>query len=321
MSLTMGNAIKAAFGFFGLEVSRKSNFSVSKPTGGHPENVALQLGKYTLLAPSESSLCRIYAMYPESNQAIGRLAQCVATAYPNMRFVDVGANIGDTVAIVRNKVNVPALCLEGDNKSFALLTENIKQFSGNVVAKKIYMGEIEERIRVNLLKEGWNTTIIPAHDDNCQQELSLTTLDRLLESDTEMKNSRFVKVDTEGYDIKILHGAVNFLQQVQPVLFFEYNRENMSAIGENGLRVFDLLRKCDYDRLMFWDPTGRFLLSTNISNRSLISHLHEYADGFRSSNHYYDICAFSANDVSIAEKCEEIERAHRERQSGPVPES
>jgi hypothetical protein len=36
--------------------------------------------------------------------------------YPNLTMIDVGANVGDSIAIVR--VDVPILCVEGEDHFF-----------------------------------------------------------------------------------------------------------------------------------------------------------------------------------------------------------
>src|SRR5439155_22784770 len=56
---------------------------------------------------------------PLSPRAIGRIA-----AEAGGPVGDVGANVGDTAAAIRAHSDVPILCVEGDDRFFALLERN-----------------------------------------------------------------------------------------------------------------------------------------------------------------------------------------------------
>ncbi len=46
--------------------------------------------------------------------------------YPDLTFIDIGANVGDTVVLLRALgAGSPILCIEGDDRFFAILSKNL----------------------------------------------------------------------------------------------------------------------------------------------------------------------------------------------------
>ena len=77
------------------------------------------------------------------------------------------------------------------------------------------------------------------------------------------ENVRLLKIDTDGYDLRVIRGARRLLKATKPVLFFEYSPDHMAAVGEHQpMRVFDELGDLGYDRLLFYDNFGRFVLTS-----------------------------------------------------------
>ena len=94
---------------FGLSVMRLS-FVPARTT-----NLPMKIGKFDLVVPPRESSVRdriatIRSITPE----LGRIASSVYAKYPEMVSVDVGANIGDTAAIIRSACPAPIVCVEGD---------------------------------------------------------------------------------------------------------------------------------------------------------------------------------------------------------------
>jgi hypothetical protein len=62
--------------------------------------------------------------YPTYSQNLGEVAAIIAKKYPEFSVIDVGANVGDSAAIVQHQVKVPVLCIEGNPKFLPLLKQN-----------------------------------------------------------------------------------------------------------------------------------------------------------------------------------------------------
>jgi FkbM family methyltransferase len=295
--------IKKTFERAGLKVSR-APFVAPPPADGIYH---LRFGRFDISSRSVQQV-KSYAEYPETNQALGRLAEMVGRKRPHSGIVDIGANCGDTAAIIRSSTDLPILCVEGDDGLFKTLSANGVQLP-EVTLVQHYLGEKTETGSVKVEKEGWNNTLVPSAGEG--RQIRLTRFDELEHPWLTTHTVGLLKCDTEGFDIRILFGARGVLQRDHPVLHFEYNRENLSGIGEDGLRLFPYLSGLGYRSVLFYDAFGRFLLSTDLQNESLILDLHDYADGVHGKVYYYDIAAFHETDEELAREFVKSERAYR----------
>ena len=48
----------------------------------------------------------------------------------------------------------------------------------------------------------------------------------------------FIKIDTDGFDFKVLRGANNTLKTYKPVIFFEWDKIHLQAQNEDFLSIF-----------------------------------------------------------------------------------
>lgn len=69
-----------------------------------------------------------------------------------MTLIDVGANVGDTIAVVKTEVDVPVIGVEGDEVTFSYLEKNSKQFNNNTNVVKTFLGEKSEELNILLKK-------------------------------------------------------------------------------------------------------------------------------------------------------------------------
>lgn len=258
------------------------------------------VGKFQITMPGNNRQISTYKYRPDANNLLGILSVCVAEKYPNLWAIDIGANVGDTIAIIKTAIDIPVIGIEGDDISYKFLETNTKQFQQVTILKE-FLGEKRQTMKVELEKSGWNTTLIPT--ENAGQELSLKTLDEVLEENQlSNKEIKILKVDTEGFDTIILRGTNETLQKHSPVIFFEYNKTNMDAIGEDGLSTLLSLEKYGYHSVMFFDNYGRFMATVPIQQHELIKQLHHYSDDNNSRVGYYDICLFHDKDSELARK-------------------
>ena len=246
-----------------------------------------------------------YARYPGVNQFLGRLAACLEDSNSELGIIDVGANCGDTAALIRSYTALPILCIEGDPKLYALLQKNASQCP-DVTLLNCYVGETTGPVPVKIEKEGWNNTLVPA--ENSDRVLQIVRLDELNDPGLTKRKVGLLKVDAEGFDIAILFGAKNLLAASKPVIAFEYNRDNMDAIGEPGLRVFPYLDGLGYEGLLIYDSPGRYLTSATVQDMDLLSDLHEFLRPPTSGIYYLDFVAFPSAQRGIFQRFRESER-------------
>ncbi|HWN11855.1 MAG TPA: FkbM family methyltransferase [Pyrinomonadaceae bacterium] len=264
------------------------------------------VGRFQIEMPSSSLLPDMFEVNPNYSSELGRLAAITNSKYPDLRVIDVGANYGDSVAVIRSVVDVPIDCVEGDLECLPMLEKNLAQFD-RVRVHALFLGERTETISASVEKEGWNTTIVPSNNGS-SKPISLITLDDF-SSMNDSASCKVLKIDTEGFDCRIVRGGLSFIKRVKPVIALEYNRDNMTRIGETGIETLQMLKDIGYETILFYDGQGRLVLSTNLKNQAVIEDLHEYANGRNGAIYYYDLCVFHREDSDIATSFETAERA------------
>jgi FkbM family methyltransferase len=223
-------------------------------------------------------------------------------------MIDIGANCGDSLAIAKAaSPDIEVLCVEGDEIMLLDLARNAQQFTG-VEIKGSYLGESASQVSVSIQKRGYNNTLVSSEGG---EVISIQPLDRMVLSWAGLLRLRFIKCDTEGYDIAVLFGARETLRTFQPIVLFEYNREAMHAVGEGGSRIFSYLADLGYHDVLFYDNLGRFLLATDLLQQNLLRDLHDFADGPTRAIYYYDIIAFAKKDAELVADFLREERRHR----------
>ncbi len=258
------------------------------------------VGKFPIQMPGNNVQLINYQLYPDLNIQFGRLAKTIFKKYPGMTVIDVGANVGDTIAVLKTAVDVPVIGVEGDDTSYQYLEKNALQFS-NVSIVKTFLGEKSQQTKVSMEKSGWNNTIIP--DASGSQQIQFKSLDDVIsEGGFDKAEIKLLKVDVEGFDTIVLRGAAEIIKQNKPVLFFEYNRENMIAINEDGISTILSFRNEGYHKIAFFDHKGTLVAATDLKNEEVIRYLHEYISSKHNLLGYYDICIFHETDNAVAEE-------------------
>ncbi|WP_127127583.1 FkbM family methyltransferase [Pseudoflavitalea rhizosphaerae] len=301
----MKKFIRYLLGYFGYDIIKVV------PTSFLKKEQPVKVGNYLITLPVQNPLIKTYATQKDFASEIGRLAGYVLQKYPDLIFIDIGANTGDTIATVKSVQDIPILAVEGDDFSFSYLKRNAAQFR-NVHLVQQFLGEETGTIKVDLQKKGWNTTIIPNAGN---EEVTIKTLDTVVQESSLSKHAmKLLKIDTEGFDTVIIRGAASLIKETRPVIYFEYNRDNMGAIHENGLQTLLDLAREGYEKVLFFDDRGRYILSGSLSDRELIQDLHDYSDGKTSLIYYYNICLVHSSDADLANRIITGERGFRNAQ-------
>lgn len=291
---------------FGFELVRSA-----RQFGNSEEIVTFNLGRYRLQIPGNNSLWREYQKNPEYTAQLGRLAARVFAKYPDAYAMDIGANIGDTAAILRTAMAAPIVCVEGDSAVFPMLESNLRQLA-EVTAHQCFLGEQTETLRVVAKKEGWDTTLIPSDhaEDGIGKSVAVQSLDDFSNALGVPGHCKLLKLDIEGFDLRVLRGATRLLARDQPAILFEFNHHNLSKLQEDDLRIFPYLESLGYSDLCFHDAQGHFLQPCKVHDTTLLSDLLDYARTVEGM-FYYDICAFHAVDSQLASSFIASERGHR----------
>lgn len=179
------------------------------------------IGKFKMQLPFSHQLPFIIRLFPHYSTNLARIAKQVKNKYPDMKLIDIGANIGDTVALLRTETMFPILCIEGDEYFFSILQNNATQFS-NLYLTKNYVGESSQVVNAVSVELG-GTAHLNQTDLINGNAVQLKKLSTILADYQAFSEAKMLKIDTDGFDNKVLRGSLDFLEAVQPIVFFEYD--------------------------------------------------------------------------------------------------
>lgn len=223
----------------------------------------VEVGAYTIRAPAGHPTINKQFDQPYRDRAVGHIARAVADAYPDASFVDIGANIGDTAALMASAAPNPLILVEPSDYFHELLVENVTRLPN---VRRI------ERCLVGVDSPGqlrhWGGTAV--FEPGTGDTLPTRQLAEIVDDDT-----RFVKIDTDGYDFAIIRKAAAWLAAQHPALYYEVDCSTDELLGQADAAL-DALAAAGYRHFAVWDDPGFLLLATDDIDavRQLQSYLH-----------------------------------------------
>lgn len=265
--------------------------------------ISYEIAGFSLLIPFSHQLPFILKTYPLYSSNLARLAKYVKQKYEHLKFIDIGANIGDSIALLRKEAEFPILCIEGDEQFLSVLEKNATLFA-EVHIVQAYLGECSNSIRGTTIKQGGTAHLSTNKvGDNI---IEVKKLSDVLKDYPSFWQSKMIKVDTDGFDCKILRGAAEFLKSAKPIIFFEYDPFFLAEQGDEGISIFQDLSSYGYKNLLIYDNFGDLMISVNINNSRILEDIHLYFSG-RLGHRYCDICVFHTEDSDLFEIARERE--------------
>jgi FkbM family methyltransferase len=146
------------------------------------------------------------------------LCKVVSDAEPDGDIVDIGANIGDTAVMIRQRgVKNRIVAVEASPIFFGMLERNVqsaRQLFGDIRLVKAFVGSSEQNLVLKYTDGTAGTRIADAVADGAA--VPTVSMD-----DLKLEHVSLVKVDTDGYDGAILEGNLHYFIARKPVIWAE----------------------------------------------------------------------------------------------------
>ena len=163
-------------------------------------------------------------------------------------FLDIGANIGwYTLIASRLAPEGKIHAFEPVPFIFNKMKRNweINNFHNKVSFNNLALGDKEDgEITIYTfegLYHGHSSLSTLQRDDYKASTVPMTTLDRYLD-DNNVRRVDLIKMDTEGAELNVLHGAVHLLQsETPPIWVIELNTETSASFGHTPTDVLDFI--------------------------------------------------------------------------------
>jgi FkbM family methyltransferase len=217
---------------------------------------------FSILLPPDHMLPHYQRTHPNYDRLLPHLAKYIDQ---EACIVDVGANVGDTLAgMVETNATSTYVCIEPDDGFFELLTKNIERIKASkpglsAIASKNLVGKAVSDVQ--LQGDGGTKHAVVGREGS----LKSRTLDDIL-TEHAIQNVRLLKSDVDGFDFDVLDSASSTISTCKPLLFFECQTDH--AFQKQGYETtLRSLETIGYTEWVLFDNFGAVLLRADAVNQ------------------------------------------------------
>ena len=256
------------------------------------------VGNSTILLPPDHLLGRHQRAYKQYDRFLPHLAKHLEEG---SFVIDVGANVGDTVAaMVAANDALRYVCVEADDAFFDYLQRNAAALrqDNEQVSIDCYKCLIGLSVTGVALQGVGGTK--HAESSEGGDALDSRPLDELVR-EIECTPLGLIKSDVDGFDYDVIDSAEKTISRHNCLLFFECQYDNESQF-EGYRNCLNRIEAMGYDRYAIFDNFGG--LVTGTAKKTFVFDLMEYVrrqndgDSHRTIN-YFDVLAYTAKHESL----------------------
>jgi FkbM family methyltransferase len=262
------------------------------------------IGPYRIHLPPTHQVLEYKQKYHLYDTALAKIATVLKEKYPDLHAIDIGANVGDTAALIREFAEIPVLCIEGDPLALTYLRENVARLGEGVEIEPCFVGRdgltVDLGAATNL---GFNANLVAG--EGKQGAVILRPMSSILAAHSRFRNSKLLKTDTEGFDFDILRLSLDIIRHAKPVIFFEYAPQFRPDDLLAGLDTLKQLISVGYSHFIYYDNFGNYLTQVEAKDQTTLDDLDAYLASNRRHGvaiHYFDICALHHEDADLTSK-------------------
>ena len=207
-------------------------------------------------------------------------------------IVDLGANVGDTVAALIKHTNAAVLCIEPTNEYYHLLNKNL------------FVMNAEERVHtiqafISNKKKNYQS-IVSGGGTAVQQESSQSTIptfslpEVFVQCDIALDQIALIKTSTSGNDAGAVLSLGDSLREMKPIFYIEtdmsmtVDRAVLDSQLDAYLQMDDYLAAHDYEVCFIFDNFGNLLCKgTPETLKDIHRYMYRMAMGKSNRTFYY----------------------------------
>ena len=276
--------------------------------------ITLKFRGYTLTMPFSHTIFLNQKLYPTYDMQLHKIAHYIAQKMGFIHIVDVGANIGDT-AVFMDSPQARFLLIEGEKSYNTLIERNFSRHYGEAIRGGDTPKLLIENSFITDTQDSYTITRYdgsaklqhlanPTDSKDSPQNLTFHTLDSLIAKHHFSPN--FIKIDTDGFDFKVLRSATHTLQTYKSALFFEWDLFFLQAQNENPTSIFDSLKSLGYAQLLIFDNFGNLLIVLDSGDIPNLTLLLDYRRKSNKHIYYYDVLALHKDTPLDAWECAKL---------------
>lgn len=259
--------------------------------------ISLQLNNQPFCFPFSHKLLLYQKVFPLYDRHLSKLCFYMRDILGGkINVIDVGANVGDTVVNIGLK-DAFYLCIEGDDFYSNYIQYNLKEY--DYALETVFLSDVNEETSYRIEAQN-GTGHLAKSKDKCAC-VRLITLDKLLEDKYPLLKIDLLKIDTDGFDYKVIRGSKDMIRRFHPLIFFEWDEGAWGKQNENASDVFPMLNKMGYTKCVLFDNLGNLIdIVLSIDKSSIQSYIGKTREHGPIS--YYDVLAVPANSFFRADQ-------------------
>jgi FkbM family methyltransferase len=234
--------------------------------------------------------------------------------HSNKGVIDIGANVGDTLVLIKSKIDSKVICVEPDLDFYEKISTNIRinEFK-NVLRYNYAISSLNKNISVQKNNAKTTAHIVDSEESNSVQTKRFSEI--FIDLNVDASEYNIIKIDTDGFDWDILDSIHQHLTETNDgfdFIFYEHqitlnnlgiHDPDMHARSGQFMDSLKKLRNIGYTHYFIFDNFGAFILQTQ--DLSCIESLSDYGLRAKSNRRTFDFV-----DVLVC-KGEKIETVHR----------
>lgn len=186
---------------------------------------------------------------------------------PGARVIDVGSNVGYVALAIARRVS-PGVVLgfEPDRDNFEQCIENLRLNTiSNIRILNCGLGEKNGTATLEV-RSGRNRSGHRVSPYAKGAKIEIRSMDGVVD-ELSWSGVDLIKIDVEGFELKVLRGAVETIRKFRPQLFIEVNDSNLRDQGDTAHELISFLEGLGYET--FFDAHNGMSLSRNFDFRGL----------------------------------------------------
>lgn len=215
----------------------------------------MRVGRQSLAMPLSHQLPVYRATCASLDQLLPNLARAHQAAGVELVFVDVGANVGDTAALVHDVApDARFVCIEGHARYAGLLRANIASLGIDAEVIEACCGDgtggawavTDDEHGTARLARGGVDVAVPL----------MTTLDQVSSESARARSVTVLKIDTDGWDLRVLRGAAALIRERHPIVYLEWHPALLREGGDDPASLFPMLASAGYTHARLYGNRG-----------------------------------------------------------------
>lgn len=260
----------------------------------------VKIGKNLLRVPAGHPMPSYRIRWSSFDRPLQLLADALVNSTGLRCAIDVGANVGDSLAQICHRSNVPVLCVEPADEYYATLLQNIESVGIGTPVKAL-IAEHGSAADKRLVVNAGTARLVDAGAES--SATATMSLDQLLDAYPQFRDADLLKIDTDGYDLDVLESGRNWIARQQPALFFEFDMTFGRATMSDGLAALERLAGVGYRYFLFFDNFGHLVHDLDRSSTSFDGALRYLRSNVTHGKvaYYFDVLALPASGAPARE--------------------